>query len=324
MDLPINTSAIFTCDSYFMLLLVSESFRKHRTPAGHPERVERYAAVTDALMAIPNLEYAHARPATKAELGRVHKPDYIERIEQFCAAGGGQLDADTFAVPESWDAACRAAGACVQAVEYVLNGHGRTAFCAVRPPGHHAGPAKPLGFCLFNNVAVGAAAALAVYGLQRVLIVDWDLHHGNGTQDIFYSEPRVFFYSMQRWPSWPGTGSAQETGRGAGLGFTLNVPIATGTQRQDVRTLFRAGLEDVAARFAPELVLISAGFDMHRDDPMGGNALEAEDYAEMTAEIAALFVKHPRRGIVSCLEGGYNLAALGACAARHVETLSVV
>jgi len=324
MDMPISTRETLTFEYFFMLLLVSESFRKHRTPAGHPERVERYAAVTDALKAIPNLEYAQARPATKEELGRVHKPEYIERIEQFCAAGGGQLDADTFAVPESWDAACRAAGACVQAVEYVLSGKGRAVFCAVRPPGHHARPAAPMGFCLFNNVAVGAAAAISVHGLQRILIVDWDLHHGNGTQEIFYEDPRVFYYSMHRWPFWPGTGSAQETGRGAGKGFTLNVPIAAGTQRQEVRALFRAGLEDIAARFAPELVIISAGFDMHRADPMGGNALEAEDYAEMTAEIAELFVKTEGRGIVSCLEGGYNLEALGASAARHVAALKAL
>lgn len=318
-----------------MRIVCSESSRLHRTPQGHPESIARYASVMDALAnagllaggsAVPggDIEVVQARAATKEELASVHKPEYVGRIERFCVAGGGALDPDTHAVPESWEAALKAAGACVQGVEYVLgqaDSKVRTAFCVVRPPGHHARPAAPKGFCLFNNVAVGAAVAIQRFGAERVLIVDWDLHHGNGTQEIFYEDPRVFYFSMHRWPFWPGTGSAAETGRGAGKGFTLNLPLAAGTTRGEIRRRFREALEEIAARFAPRLILISAGFDMHRADPLGGLSLEAEDYSEMTYELAELFLKMGCAGVVSSLEGGYDLAALGSSAVAHAKAL---
>lgn len=318
-----------------MRIVCSESFRLHRTPPGHPESIARYASVMDALTcagltaggsAAPGsgIEVVEAREAAKDELASVHKPDYLDRIERFCAAGGGALDPDTYAVPESWAAATKAAGACIQGVEYVLgpaDSNVRTALCLVRPPGHHARPSAPMGFCLFNNVAVGAAVAIKRFGAERVLIVDWDLHHGNGTQEIFYEDPKVFYFSMHRWPFWPGTGSAAETGRGPGKGFTLNLPLAAGTSRSEIRSRFRESLQEIASRFAPKLVMISAGFDMHRADPLGGLSLEAEDYGEMTHELADLFMKMGSAGLVSSLEGGYDLAALGASATAHAKAL---
>lgn len=310
-----------------MLLIVSDPrCLEHRSPPGHPERIERYNAVDRAVRAAlpegPHVHYATAREATRDELMRVHDASYLDELEAICAEGGGMLDADTYAVPKSWLAARLATGAAVQGVEHVLAGTGRFALSLQRPPGHHAGPGYPMGFCLLNNVAVAAAAALEAHGLKRVLVIDWDLHHGNGTQDIFYKDARVFFFSMHRHPFWPGTGAADERGEGPGKDFTLNLPLPENTSPKEVRKRFRKALAEVAKRFEPQLVVLSAGFDMHAADPMGGLGLGASDYGEMTTEVVELFLmKKGALGLVSCLEGGYDLDALGESAAAHARAL---
>ncbi|MCZ7643727.1 MAG: histone deacetylase [Planctomycetota bacterium] len=289
-----------------MLIVQDPLFKKHRTPDGHPERPARAGALDAVLEDAARRSGAaleRARAASDEELQRVHAQAYVERIKRFCAEGGGALDADTHAVAESFEVARHAAGAAIQLVEYLLEGRGRAGFAAVRPPGHHAGPDYPMGFCLFNNVAVAAAHACAKSPAARVLIVDWDAHHGNGTQDIFYERAEVFFLSMHQFPFWPGTGAASETGRGAGRGTTLNVPLPAGTPRERIRAAFREALDRVAEVFEPTLVLVSAGFDMHRLDPLGGQTLEAEDFGGMTRELWERFVLKGAAGMASCLEG---------------------
>ncbi|MBE7466045.1 MAG: histone deacetylase [Planctomycetes bacterium] len=309
-----------------MLLLIQDAcFDRHITPAGHPERPARTAAIRAALSAaaLPDrrVRAEVPRAATPEELMRVHAPEYVARLREFCAAGGGMLDADTHAVPESFEVASRASGAAVQAAEYLLSGAGRTAFCAVRPPGHHAGRAYAMGFCLFNHAAVAAAHLRARDPEARVLIVDWDLHHGNGTQDIFFADPNVFYFSMHRFPFWPGTGSATETGTGAGVGATLNVPLEAGASRDRIREAFAAGLKTIADRFQPTWLVISSGFDMHRTDPLGGLSLESEDYATMTWALGEQYMNRGARGVVSVLEGGYALEGLAQSVVAHVKAL---
>jgi acetoin utilization deacetylase AcuC-like enzyme len=251
------------------------------------------------------------RLATRDELMRVHAPEYLELLERFCAAGGGHLDADTGASPASWEAALLAAGAGLAAIDSLEAGVGTAAFLAVRPPGHHALEARAMGFCLLNNVAV-TAAALRDRG-ERVLIVDWDAHHGNGTQDMFWSDGDVMYVSMHEWPLYPGTGRLADAGAGAGTGTTVNFPLPAGATGD----VYLAAIDEVvgplAARFAPTWVLISAGYDAHRADPLTGLGLSAGDYADLTVRIAQLA---PPGRLVVFLEGGYDLDALrdSACA----------
>ncbi|MGC3966756.1 MAG: histone deacetylase [Pirellulales bacterium] len=221
----------------------------------------------------------------------------------------------------SYDAALLAAGTVCDAVKRVLGGEDKSALCLVRPPGHHALKAAPMGFCLFNNIAIGARAAIAEHGLERVLIVDWDVHHGNGTQDEFYDDGQIGFYSIHRSPFYPGSGDADETGRGRGLGTTLNVPVEYGTPRKKYFELFRAGLDRIAERMKPQLVLISAGFDAHKDDPIGSLDLETDDFVELTKLLQAVSTAHADGRLLSVLEGGYNLDALAASASAHLKTL---
>jgi acetoin utilization deacetylase AcuC-like enzyme len=308
------------------ILFVSHpGYVDHDPGRGHPERPQRLVAVEigaelsgldSELVRVP------ARPATERELERVHTPTYVGALERFCRSGGGNLDADTAAVPASWEAARLAAGAGLAAIERLEAGEGTAAFCAVRPPGHHALPARAMGFCLFNNVAV-AAAALAERG-QRVLLVDYDAHHGNGTQDCFYYDRRVTYVSFHQSPLYPGTGSVLETGDGEGLGRTVNVPVPPGATGD----VYRAAIEGVVAPLAAEVgatwLLLSAGFDAHRADPLTELALTSGDYADMTADLAGLV--EPGH-VLAFLEGGYDLealrdstaAALGALAGDRVH-----
>jgi acetoin utilization deacetylase AcuC-like enzyme len=242
-------------------------------------------------------------------------------VANAAAQGGGRIEADTVISRHSYDVARRAAGAVCDAVERVLRGEDRQALCVVRPPGHHALAAAPMGFCLFNSVAIAALVATREFELDRVLVIDWDVHHGNGTQDTFWDDGQVGFLSIHRWPFYPGTGSADETGSGAGLGATLNLPMRFGTSRDDFKKRFADAVESFAAKSRPQLVLVSAGFDAHRLDPVGSLGLETEDFSDLTRIVLAVADTHAGGRIVSVLEGGYNIDVLGDSVAEHLQTL---
>lgn len=303
------------------LLFTHPAGLRHDTGRGHPERPARLAAVLARLdqPRLAGLKRRDAPTATLDQIGRVHGAAMIERVRAAVPASGyGAIDADTILSPDSWEAALTAAGAVVAAVDAVLAAQAKTAFCAVRPPGHHAEPDRAMGFCLFNNIAIGAAQALAVHGLARVAIVDFDVHHGNGTQEWAWHRPNVFFASTHQSPLYPGTGSAEE--RGA-HGNILNLPLRPGAGGVAFREAFTARLLPFIAASEPELVLISAGFDAHEDDPLGGLQLTESDYAWATRELAKIAALSAKGRIVSSLEGGYDLEALAASAAAHVEAL---
>jgi acetoin utilization deacetylase AcuC-like enzyme len=290
----------------------------HAPGAGHPERPQRLSTVLDALDDSGlDLERRHAPKATRAALQRVHPEAYVDRIVSASPESGlAVLDADTTLSPGSLDAALRATGAGVQAVEDVAAGRQERAFCAVRPPGHHAEPDSAMGFCLFSSVAVAARAA-QVAGLRRVAIVDFDVHHGNGTQAVVERDPSLFFASVHQMPLYPGTGAADETG----VGNVANAPVAPGASPAAWRAAF-ASLMPAVDAFAPDLILVSAGFDAHRRDPLAHQELEAGDFAWATAAILEVARARSHGRVVSSLEGGYDLEALGRSAAAHVRALA--
>ena len=307
------------------LLYTDPLFLKHETG--------RHVEVPDRLRAISaRLEQAGLpkkctpgtyQPLTEEAVARVHAAKQVQQVKQVAAHGGGHIDPDTVVSPDSFTVALAAAGACAAAVDAVLKGPERTALCLVRPPGHHATPTRSMGFCLFNNIALAAHHAKTAHQLTRVLIVDWDVHHGNGTQDIFYEDPEVMFFSIHRFGMgfYPGTGDVDETGRGKGEGYTLNVPVRLGTSRKEYADRFSRALEKAAAKIKPELVLVSAGFDAHARDPLGGMPLEAEDFAAFTRQVLDVAKAHAGGRLVSCLEGGYNLDALAESVQAHLEGL---
>ena len=303
-----------------MLLVARDPrFEAHHAGRSHPERPARLHAVLagletgadpDALMPLA------PRRATRTELERVHDSTYLDRLERFCAAGGGQIDADTAATTASWDAAVLAAGSGLAAVDALARGDASAAFCAVRPPGHHAVTRGAMGFCLLNNVAV-TAAALRDQG-ERVLIVDWDAHHGNGTQEIFWSDSAVLYVSLHEWPLYPGTGRLDDVGTGEGVGATVNFPLPAGATGDVYREAFDTVIAPLAERFAPTWVLVSAGYDAHRDDPLTGLGLSAGDYADLTNRVAAIA---PPGRLLLFLEGGYDLEALRTSVAATAAAL---
>ncbi|HEV3263576.1 MAG TPA: histone deacetylase [Gemmataceae bacterium] len=309
-----------------MTILYSDPvFLKHDT-GRHPEKAERLRAITARLAKSGLIDKCTAgvvQPLTEEAVAQVHGPRLVVQVKQLAAHGGGKTEPDTVVSPASFKVALAAAGACVAAVDAVLKHTGRNALCLVRPPGHHATPTRSMGFCLFNNIALAARHATTKHGLTRVLIVDWDVHHGNGTQDIFYEDPQVMFYSIHRFGHgfYPGTGAADETGRGKGLGHTLNVPVRFGTARKSYHEQFTAALEKAADKIKPELVLVSAGFDAHAKDPIGSLGLEVEDFATLTREVLAVAKTHAQGRLVSCLEGGYHLHALAESVQAHLEEL---
>jgi len=261
----------------------------------------------------------HQSPRTFLEL--VHPRTSIEAIASACQHGPIHLDPDTVASPGSWEAALRAVGAVTQAVDAVLAGRLEGAFCAVRPPGHHALADQAMGFCLFNNVAIGARYAQAHHGLQRILIVDWDVHHGNGTQAIFYDDPTVLYFSTHQYPFYPGSGARQEIGEGKGKGCTINVPLAAGAGDAEIIRAFEDTLLPRAMTFNPQFVLISAGFDAHRDDPLAGLNVTETGYAALTRLVVGI-TQHCCPGrIVSVLEGGYHLEALSRSVEAHLRVM---
>ena len=300
------------------------SFLAHDTGAGHPERPARLEAICAHLKRTgcwEALEHRSPSPASRETLALVHPSSYITGIERACCEGPTALDPDTVASPGSWEAALRAVGAVTQAIDELLGGALDSAFCAVRPPGHHALADRAMGFCLFNNIALGARHAQRRHGLSRVLIVDWDVHHGNGTQAIFYDDPSVLYVSTHQSPFYPGTGRRGETGEGAGIGFTVNVPLPAGAGDVEVVRAFEEVLVPRAAEYSPGLVLISAGFDAHRDDPLAQLAVTEEGYAQLTRIVQRIAESSARGRIVSVLEGGYDLGALGASVESHLRAL---
>jgi acetoin utilization deacetylase AcuC-like enzyme len=306
-------------------LVADDGCRGHLAGRAHPEKPERYDAVVEGLARaglLGRMRRAEVRTATEDELLLCHTAEYLKTVRRDVESGRPCLSTgDTDITPNSWEVAARAAGGVLNAVDAVLAGNARNAFCAVRPPGHHANAARGMGFCLFNNVAIAARYAQRRHGVGRVLIVDWDVHHGNGTQDIFYRDPSVFFFSSHQWPLYPGTGRADETGEGPGEGGTMNFPFPAGSGRREILGAVETHLLPAAARFQPDLVLISAGFDSRVDDPLGRFTLTDDDFADLTRAVMGIADRHAGGRLVSMLEGGYNLEGLASAAAAHAGAL---
>jgi acetoin utilization deacetylase AcuC-like enzyme len=303
-------------------LYTDPRFLEHLT-GQHPERPERLVQVVRQLQRTGLWEQLHRptwTPAQEEHLVRTHQRDYLKELQAFAKAGGGRIESDTVLCPDSYEIAKLAAGAAQDAVAQVLAGATKNAFCLIRPPGHHALYAGAMGFCLLNNVAIAAQAALAS-GVERILIVDWDVHHGNGTQDLFYDDPRVGFFSAHRHPFYPGTGSRDETGTGDGLGTTRNLPLTFGTERKEILKAITNDVTEFAQRVQPQLVLLSAGFDAHVDDPVGSLGLETEDFQVLTRVVLDVANTYCAGKCVSLLEGGYNPSRLAGCVELHLQEL---
>ncbi len=292
-------------------VLSSVRFGQHLTPPGHPERPSR-AEVFEGVAAecrARGITVREPREATDAELGRIHDEEYVARVSA-TAGRTVAFDPDTYTSPQSSEVARLAAGAAIQAVDGVLDGPpGSRALALVRPPGHHAERNRAMGFCFFNNIAVAAAHARA-RGLSRVAIIDYDVHHGNGTQWAFYDDPSVLFVSSHQYPYYPGTGAAGDIGGRAGTGFTVNLPIEVGATSGDYETLYESLVVPIVRQFSPQLLLISAGFDAHADDPLAGMRLSSAQFGRLTAMLAAVADEHCQGRVVAISEGGYDLAAL--------------
>ncbi len=306
------------------LLYTHPSSAVHDPGPGHPEQPARIRAILALLEreerkgALVGVHREEAPRATRAQLERAHTPRYVDAIlAAEPASGYRRLDPDTAISPGSIEAALRAAGAACAAVGAVVSGAARNAFCALRPPGHHAEPERAMGFCLFNNIAIGALEALAGHGVRKISIFDFDVHHGNGTQAIFASEPRVQYLSTHQWPLYPGTGARAETG----VGNLVNRPLPAGTGSKDWRRVVEADILPAIDRFAPELIMVSAGFDAHRADPLAMLELEEADFAWVTRELMALAGRHATGRVVSVLEGGYDLTALAQSCLAHLNAL---
>jgi acetoin utilization deacetylase AcuC-like enzyme len=306
-------------------LIVDETCRCHATPARRPECPARYDAVMAALGQadyFSRLVRYQARPALDSEIRLCHHDTYVARARLDILSGMPRLSTgDTYVCHDSLKAAGFAAGASCVAIDAVVSGRAKNAFCVVRPPGHHATADRGMGFCIFNNAGIAARYAQQKHGVGRVLIVDWDVHHGNGTQEIFYEDPSVFYFSTHQSPWYPGTGDKDETGRGKGLGTTMNRPMAAGASRKD----FLPAFDDLAAamdRFRPELILVSAGFDSRHGDPLGRFLLTDDDFVELTGRVLDMAHQHAGDRVVSILEGGYSLTGLASAAAAHCGRLA--
>jgi acetoin utilization deacetylase AcuC-like enzyme len=295
---------------------------RHDTGWGHPEHVGRLRAIPRALRDRPDLFHAlvhvEGRHAHEDELGLAHDARYIERVRAIVSAGGGQLDADTVASPGSWDAATAAAGCVLDAVDMAIDGRAIRSFCAVRPPGHHALRSRAMGFCLFGNVAIAARYARAKHGLERVLIVDWDVHHGNGTQALVEDEANIHFVSMHQWPWYPGTGAADDRGP---HGTVWNVPMPAGLAAETYVSAFLSAVDSATNNWTPDLVLVSAGYDSLAGDPLGGFTLELNDVDQLTREMVSRAESWCQGRLVAALEGGYVPERLGQACVVTMEAL---
>lgn len=306
--------------------LYHPAFLEHDTGPGHPERPERLLSIVTGLMQAglwERLEHVEPGPASRETLELVHDPAYVELAEREIEGGRRRLSTGDTAVSEgTWRAALLAAGAAERAVDLIARGRVRNAFCAVRPPGHHARPKLGgMGFCVFNNIAVAARHAQRVHGMERALIIDWDVHHGNGTQDTFWSDGTVMNFHTQQRGIYPGTGHETERGEGKGLGLIMNFPLPRGTGNDEFERLYREKLVPAARRFRPDLILVSAGYDSHRDDPLGDLALDETGYARLTEIVTDLAEALCDGRLVVCLEGGYDLDATAGSAAATVKGL---
>lgn len=302
-------------------------FRKHDTGIGHPETLKRYEVVMDALRGDAELwnsvKQIEAMEVSKGIIQAAHTKDHYKLVERAFGEGIEALDNDTMISMKSFDAAVYAAGGVCRGVDEVMSGDAKNAFVAVRPPGHHATAEHAMGFCLFNNVAVAARYAQNKYKeVQRVAIVDWDVHHGNGTQGIFFDDPSVYFFSMHQYPWYPGSGSWGEKGYGRGRGYTLNVPVKAKVSANKQKSMFENAIADMNKDFQPDIIFISAGFDAHLTDPLGQLLLEDKDFISMTKTVKEWADETCGGRVVSCLEGGYNLDTLGETVRIHVKELN--
>ncbi|MBN1511077.1 MAG: histone deacetylase [Phycisphaerae bacterium] len=308
-------------------LVLDSLFQRHDPGHGHPERPDRLIAIEQALRERGLTEACTLlprRPATRDEVLQLHESEYLDRLEHACRTGRPFIDClDSGICPDSYDVALHAVGAILEATDAIVAGNVRNAFCAVRPPGHHALPEKSMGFCLFNNVAIAADRLIRMHGLHRVLILDWDVHHGNATQAMFESRPDVLYISLHGDPSclYPGTGWETEAGTGDGEGFTINIPILPGSGDAEYRRAFDERITPAVEAYRPEFVLISTGYDAHRLDPLAPICLEEESFRWMNQTALAYADRWAGGRLLSVLEGGYNLVVLGRCVAEHVEAL---
>ena len=303
-------------------------FLKHDTGLGHAERPQRLEAITNHLRSVGMWDHlTHIQPGA-ADLKWIetcHPASYVDEIRKKCESGMQMLDAgDTIVCTESYRVATLAVGAALRGVDEMCrtNAVAKKVFCAVRPPGHHAETSTAMGFCLFNNIALAARYAQLRYGLKRVAIVDWDVHHGNGTQEIFWTDPSVLYISLHQYPLWPGTGAADERGDSAGTGYTMNFPMKPGSGEVEYLEACKQSILPALNNFAPELLLISAGFDAHKDDPLANIQLTEGSFGQMTTMLCDIAERHCRGRVLSVLEGGYNLDALAQSVEAHLSILS--
>ena len=299
-----------------------EDFLLHNAGTWHPERADRLTSIINHLTEIDlldKLKRVEPFPADLKWIGEIHGKDYINSVEKACQLGYNQLDADTGICADSYRIALLAAGGVLAAADSIMNGEIKNAFCAVRPPGHHAEANKAMGFCLFNNIAIAARYLQKKHHLSKILIIDWDVHHGNGTQNSFYDDPSVFYFSIHQSPHYPGTGLIHETGTGKGTDFTLNVPIPAGHGDNEYIEIFNTKLLPAAKNFKPDFILISAGFDAHKDDPLAGMMVTENGYQQLTNIITDLAEEFCKGRIISVLEGGYHLEKLAHSVAAHLS-----
>ena len=298
-------------------LVYSEDYLKHDT-GNHPESSERLEAILGHLKekkVLEDLTFINPRKADLKEIEYLHNSSYIQEVRELCKRGGGFLDSDTPVSRDSFEVARLAAGGVFSAIDRVVDDLDST-FCLIRPPGHHALKSKGMGFCVFNNIALGARYVQDKYHLKKVLIIDWDVHHGNGTHEAFWHDSSVLYFSVHQYPHYPGTGDIEEIGEGEGKGYTVNVPLPPECGDSDYIHIFKKVLLPMANEFKPDITFISAGFDAHQDDPLGGMSLSSQGYGALTS-----LVKESSKRIVSCLEGGYNLKALGESVLAHLASL---